>query len=487
MRVITRRNLEAALAVIETRLACEAESLDLKADRARILTELGQTDAAKSQYLEILKRDPRHLVTLINFSNLLYQTGYTSAARTASTAAVTFHPANPKAHTNFADLSVYDEKFDIAREHYEAALRIDPGHLDAHRGLAIVFWELGDEPRARHHQNIQFKDRPVEMFPYLGTGEPVPLLVLMSATGGNLPWRDLIDKRVFLIVTVTPEYYDLSKPLPAHRLIFNTIGDADICGHALEAATKLLKQTTAPVINSPSAVRTTGRLFNAERFGRIPGVVTPTMVRLPRDLLTSCDAATALAKHNLAFPLLLRRPGFHTGHHFVLVESPDALPAAAAGLPGDDVIVIQYLDARGADGKARKYRVMSIGGRLYPLHLCISQQWKVHYFTAEMSGNAEHQAEEAVFLNDMPRVLGPKGMRALEQISEALGLDYGGIDFGLGPEGEILFFEANATMVMRPPDAGSQWDYRRASIGLAIDAARGMLFERAGVQAEAHG
>ena len=345
MRVITRRNLEAALAVIETRLACEAESLDLKADRARILTELGQTDEAKSQYLEILKRDPRHLVTLINFSNLLYQTGYTSAARTASTAAVTFHPGHPKAHTHFADLSVYDEKFDIAREHYEAALRIDPGHLDAHRGLAIVFWELGDEPRARHHQNIQFKDRPVEMLPYLGTGEPVPLLVLMSATGGNLPWRDLIDKRVFLIVTVAPEYYDLSKPLPAHRLIFNTIGDADICGHALEAATKLLKQTTAPVINSPSAVRTTGRMFNAERFGRIPGVLTPTMVRMPRDLLTGPDAATALAKHNLAFPLLLRRPGFHTGHHFVLVESPDALPAAAAGLPGDEVLVIQYLDA----------------------------------------------------------------------------------------------------------------------------------------------
>jgi hypothetical protein len=104
-----------------------------------------------------------------------------------------------------------------------------------------------------------------------------------------------------------------------------------------------------------------------------------------------------------------------------------------------------------------------------------------------MSGNAEHQAEEAAFLNDMPRVLGPKGMRALEQISEGLGLDYGGIDFGLGPEGEILFFEANATMVMRPPDADSQWDYRRPSIGRAIDAARGMLFERAGVQAAVHG
>ena len=382
MRVITRQNLEAALAVIETRLACEAESLDLKADRARILTELGQTDEAKSQYLEILKRDPRHLVTLINFSNLLYQTGYTSAARTASTAAVTFHPGHPKAHTHFADLSVYDEKFDVAREHYEMALRIDPGHLDAHRGLAIVFWELGDE-RARHHQNIQFKDRPVEMLPYLGTGEPVPLLVLMSATGGNLPWCDLIDKRVFLIVTVAPEYYDLSKPLPADRLIFNTIGDADICGHALEAATKLLKQTTAPVINSPSAVRTTGRMFNAERFGRIPGVLTPTMVRMLWRSPGRPRRGKGARETQSGFSVSFRRPGFHTGHHFVLVESPDALPVAAAGLPEMRCSPFSTSTCAVLMGKARKYRVMSIGGRLYPLHLCISQEWKVHYFSAK--------------------------------------------------------------------------------------------------------
>jgi glutathione synthase/RimK-type ligase-like ATP-grasp enzyme len=77
-------------------------------------------------------------------------------------------------------------------------------------------------------------------------------------------------------------------------------------------------------------------------------------------------------------------------------------------------------------------------------------------------------------------------MRALELISDALGLDYGGIDFGLGPDGDVLLFEANATMLIRPPDAGTQWDYRRGPIGQALEAARTMLFERAGVQAEAH-
>ncbi len=314
--------MEAALTAIEMRLASESESIDLQADRARLLAELGQTEQAKRQYLEILKHDHRHLATLINFSVLLYQTGFTSAARIASQAAITFHPDNPKGHTNFADLLVYDKKLETARAHYEAALRIDPAHLNAHRGLAVIFWELGDEERARHHQSIQFQNQPLETLPYLGTAEPVPLLVLMSARGGNLPWRELIDNRVFVIIAVATEYYDQSKPLPRHRLIFNTIGDADICRPALESAEALLAQTTGPVVNSPAAVLATGRMSNAQRFGRLPGVVTPRIVRMPRRLLAGPDGLVALYSHDLAFPLLLRCPGFHTGQHFVRVDSP---------------------------------------------------------------------------------------------------------------------------------------------------------------------
>ena len=37
-------------------------------------------------------------------------------------------------------------------------------------------------------------------------------------------------------------------------------------------------------------------------------------------------------------------------------------------------------------------------------------------------------------------------------VQAVLGLDYAGIDFGLNPNGEILLFEANATMVVKHPD-----------------------------------
>jgi len=43
-------------------------------------------------------------------------------------------------------------------------------------------------------------------------------------------------------------------------------------------------------------------------------------------------------------------------------------------------------------------------------------------------------------------------MEALAHIQATLGLDYAGIDFGLSDSGELLLFEANATMVVNPPE-----------------------------------
>ena len=58
---------------------------------------------------------------------------------------------------------------------------------------------------------------------------------------------------------VVTDHLDPATPLPPHQLIFNAIGDADLCQPALEAATRLIARTSAPVINDPGAVMKTGR------------------------------------------------------------------------------------------------------------------------------------------------------------------------------------------------------------------------------------
>jgi hypothetical protein len=253
--------------------------------------------------------------------------------------------------------------------------------------------------------------------------------------------------------------------LPPHTLIVNTIGDADLCGAALANAERIVAKSNAPVINPPAVVQATGREAIARRLGGIPGVVAPRI--------------SPLHQADLHFPLLLRSPGYHTGQHFIRVETADALATAAASLPGGDPLAIEYLDARGADGMARKYRVMFIDGASYPLHLAISMDWKVHYFSAAMAANPEYRAEEDRFLREMPAVVGEHGMAALARVQAALGLDYGGIDFGLASDGSLLLFEANATMVIIPPDADPIWNYRRPAVAAALGAAQRMLARRA--------
>jgi hypothetical protein len=123
----------------------------------------------------------------------------------------------------------------------------------------------------------------------------------------------------------------------------------------------------------------------------------------------------------------------------------------------------------------RKYRVMMIDGQLYPLHLAISSHWKIHYFTAEMTEQADHRAEDARFLEDMPAVLGPRAMHALSRIQATLGLDYAGIDFGLTENGDLLLFEANAAMVVNPPEPDPRSAYRRPGVERIFAAVRRML------------
>jgi tetratricopeptide (TPR) repeat protein len=471
------RNLkESRLRELESETA-----IPLRFERACLLAEIGRTAEARDAYIDLLSREPSHRGALNNLGTLLHQTGYRTAARTAFTQAAAKHPDDPMSHVNLANALRENGDAAEALEHYEAALHLQPDHSEAHQGLACVFADSGDRESADRHRKLGFGSRPVMTLPYRGDKQPVSLLVLSGTAGGNVPIQHFLDDRIFQTSIVFVEFLDPTTPLPPHRLVFNAIGDPDREAPALAAAQRVLALTTAPVINSPAAVAATGRSDNAQRLAGIPGVVTPGAVTLPRALLAAADAATTLARHGFEFPLLIRTPGFHMGRHFLKIETMAELPAALAALPGDDLTVFRYLDARGADGKVRKYRAMMIDGGLYPLHAAISSHWKIHYFSADMADNPEHRAEDAEFLENMAGVLGPRAMTALDEIQSQLGLDYAGIDFGLSARGEILLFEANATMVVPPPEPDAKWAYRRPAVERIDAAVRKMLMQRSGL------
>ena len=440
-------------------------------ERARRFASAGEDEQAKAAYLDLLRVDSTHFHALNELATIALSTGHRSAARTAYQQAVRHHPGNPAGRVNLGNVYFQDGDLDGARLQYEAALAADGEFPEAHQGLARTLEELGEPAAAQPHWHRGFAGHALRLHPYRGTGTPIRVLLLVSSRYGNLSTQLILDDRTFEVAVLYADYHDASAPLPPHAVVLNAIGDADLCPTALKRAEALLANTAAPVINPPALVLRTGRVENARRLAAVPGVVAPAIRSVPRRTLEEAD--------DLVFPLLLRSPGYHMGSHFVRVARREDLASSMTGLPGEDLLVIEHLDARGADGMTRKYRVMFIDGTLYPLHLAISADWKVHYFSAAMDSEPAFRAEEERFLEAMPAVLGPSAMAALRGIATTLGLGYAGVDFGLDASGSVLLFEANATMVIVPPPPDPIWDYRRAAIDRALRAAKHMIQAKA--------
>ena len=297
-----RLDREAALKAIETPLAENPQDTALQFERACLLTSLGRIEEAKQAYLKILSDDPAHLDTLNNLGAILYETGYRSAARTVYTQAVTHDPGNSVVHVNLANLLFDENNFIAARLHYEEALRLDPDQAQAHQGMTRIFSSLRDAAGVSRHRERGFRNQATTTLPYLGAGAPVQLLLLVAAEGGNIPLRQHIDNQVFMTTAIFADFYDRKKPLPPHQIVFNTIGDADLCRPALEAAVALLAGTSAPVLNPPERIIATGRVENARRLANLEGVKTAETHLFSRQQI--------LEKRDWHFPLLLRAPGF---------------------------------------------------------------------------------------------------------------------------------------------------------------------------------
>jgi len=471
--------LKSTLQKVEVQLTAQPPTAALLYQRGNLLELTGESEKARETYLELLALEPAHKGALNNLGNLLTAAGMETEARQAYARAVESHPRDPMSLVNYANSLRKNGETAKARELFEEALNVDAGYWQAHLGLSAILTGQGDAEQADLHRRAAFHGRCVVPMAYRGAEPPITILELVAIGAGNTRIKSFLSDTVFKRYLVATEFYESTTPLPPHQLIVNAIGDADVAGAALAGAEALLARSTAPVINAPSAVLASGRCAIAQRLASVPGVVTAKTLTLPRESLSVAKAGQSLAGHGFTFPLLLRTPGFHGGEHFLRVESEAGLPAALDELPGSDLTVMEFLDGRWADGKTRKYRAMMIDGALYPLHAAISHDWKIHYFSAEMEENAEHRAEDAAFLADMRAVLGPRAMAALEGIQRTLGLDYGGIDFGLNRQGEVLLFEANAAMAVFAPDADARWDYRRPAVEKILQAIRKMLVERA--------
>lgn len=98
-------------------------------------------------WTEELARDPRSLVFL-RLADLLRRRGRLDEAREVAHAGLERHPYHPDAHDILARILVDSGDEGRARDEWEMALRLDPGHAGALKGLGFLAWRRGDAATA---------------------------------------------------------------------------------------------------------------------------------------------------------------------------------------------------------------------------------------------------------------------------------------------------------------------------------------------------
>jgi len=438
---------EGVLHELERAIAANPDALDTRFYYASFQRDHGRLDEAIAAFEHILSVVPEHIETLIALGVVLTRRGRRLEARAIFERAVALNGEHRAALVNLANLLALDDP-SRARSLYHAALAGDANCAPAHRGLCSLAAAHGDAATAAQHRDAGYA-APFGRRPYIGEAMPVSVLAYVSTDGGNIPLDALLDERQFLVHELYVEAYR-GEPLPPHHLIVNAIADPDRSLPALQRAAQLAAGASVPIVNAPTTITATGRIATAARLAGVAGVIAPA-ARLVRRDEVAADT----------FPLILRAPGLHMGRGMVRVDDPATMADAARALSErDELIAIEYVDTRSPDGAWRKYRVMTIDGTLYPLHLAIAHRWDVHYFSSDMHERADYRAEEARFLADPQATLGARAWDALGRVSNVLGLEYAGIDFALADDGRIVVFEANAAMTVLRPDPDERFAYR---------------------------
>jgi tetratricopeptide (TPR) repeat protein len=421
---------------------------------------------------------------------------------------------DPKAQIDLAHAYADLDRPADAERYFKRALAVAPRMAGAHAGLAALYLSVGIEDGAEHHSRLALRCEAgnavasqtlAEILERRGETaaataildeaysrqslflEPAPdsrmtVLVLSTRSAGNIPYRFILppDRYTRLIWYMEHAREEQFASIPPHDLVFNAIGDPDLAGPSAGMVRSFLEHCRKPVLNDPARIALTSRARASALLGDLEDVVVPAAARIRQVKLERLGLRRAVAEAGLEPPLLVRPIGSHGGKGLERALTWPELEACAAALGDQDLHVAAYRDYRSADGLYRKGRVIFVDRRPYPYHWAGSDHWMVHYDASGTGDDAERRAEELAFLGDPVGALGPRAWAAITRIGQRLDLDYCGLDFSLLPDGRVLVFEANATMLVHPEDGGGPLAAKNPAVRRIIDAFQARLQALAG-------
>jgi tetratricopeptide (TPR) repeat protein len=448
--------LDEALAHQRLALALEPQRAEAHVLMAHTLREMVRLREAEASYRHALELQPDHfdahlflgltLADLAEFDGALAHLRHAVALRPGS------HPAQLRLGSLLSQLGLHDSEM---RQCLQRCIDLEPHNADGYIALGNEFLRTKELARSQAMFEAAQALRPLLRKPAIKETADFSVLMLDTAGAGCTPvdylsGKSVYDRNFYCVMARTSPHVELLKTSGA--VVFNMIGDADNGAQVLPFAVDLADRLGMPVINHPRAVLGTSREAMAARLAGTPNARIAKTVRLSADMLAS--VATNGALDGLSLPLLVRTAGTHGGDAFEKVDSLEPIAAFVARHPGVDFYVTEYVDYRSADGLFRKYRFICIDGELLPYHLAIHSDWMVHHFRTDMANQRWMQQEEEAFLARPHETFDAAQQAAVLAMARATGLDYCGVDVGIAPNGDVVFFESNATMLVHDEKDG---------------------------------
>ena len=414
------------------------------------LCDLGRFIEAEPEFRSALEIDPCYIQARINLGFVYGHLQRWDEAEACYRLALDINPDFGEVHRRLGDLLSHNaSRSEEAIFHLERAIALNPSDAGSvvTLGNVLMAQKRMDEARAMFLRARQIQ--PLISWPSK-LPKPAFSLLLFDAPGaGSTPLNYLAGRAAYdcHFIGIMPGLQHDIDLLHQHAdVVFNMIADADNGKDVLPLALELADKLERPIVNHPRKIMQTDRASIAQRLSGIPNFRVPQTRRFQASELLG--AAGIAAVNDMQLPLLIRCAGTHGGDDFEKVSEFSAIDAFVSRHASDTIYVTEFVDYRSKDGYYRKYRLIFLNDEVLPYHLAIHDDWMVHHFRTDMANHEWMRQEEEAFLREPQGVFNPAHFASLHQAAAAIGLEYCGIDCSIDQQGNVLVFEANATMLV---------------------------------------
>jgi glutathione synthase/RimK-type ligase-like ATP-grasp enzyme len=362
-------------------------------------------------------------------------------------------------------------------------LHADATESGAYITLALLYQLIGQKENGLACQEAGLHYARLYRQPVAGATLRLLTIVARGDLMTNTPVELMLeDQGVEVLRLYVDQLGGLTETVPDHDIALMAIGEADETRQILERLNGLGKRWARPVLNDAGAVLELSRDRLWRKLAGISGLVTPPTVRVSGGAL----ATVARGERSLddvlpdgAYPLIVRPVGSHAGKGLARVEGEGELLAYLDEAQPQMTYVSRFVDYASPDGGYRKYRIAFFGGRPFLAHMAIGDHWMVHYLNAGMAESETKRAEEAAAMAGFDQDFAVRHAEAFAAMVARLGLDYFAIDCAETPDGGLLLFEADVSMIVHALDPVELYPYKRPQMAKLFAAFAAMLRDRA--------